>query len=522
MENTFSFSGYELPVGMSKLIWNFVPVSIESLSSSHELQSIMHISLPLQLYGAAVLGLLSHLCVFIRGEWHMQAPTILILYSILSLLIFLAEIRYGASDVVSSLSKTLLLASSYSTALFTSMVIYRKYFHRLRHFPGPWLAGATKFWHVYQCRDGRNHLLLERLRQQYGPIIRTGPEELTIIDPEMPGAVDGPGNNCSKAIWYDFLLPEIALNTTRSKRDHDTRRRIWDRGFSAKALAYYEERVVEYAETLEARIAELSRRGEPVDVSQWFYWFTFDVMGEFAFAKSFGMLRDEKWHIAVVMLRKAMRLLGPLSPVPWLAQIGFYIAPWMWVVRDWLAMLVWCRERMGERIQMTAAKPDVSHWLIEASRKRNSLEKDREWLNGDAVTIIIAGSPAAGLTLTDGRYIPGGTTIVAPRYSLARLESCYEMPTCFVPERWYSRPEMVRDRRGFAPFALGRYSCVGKALAMSELRFVTALLVSRYDIGFAKGEDGTSVLRELRDQFTAAPGALNLSFQRRGLDGQTG
>lgn len=34
---------------------------------------------------------------------------------------------------------------------------------------------------------------------------------------------------------------------------------------------------------------------------------------------------------------------------------------------------------------------DVSHWLINASLKRGSLEADREWLNGDAVTIIIAG-----------------------------------------------------------------------------------------------------------------------------------
>ena len=334
------------------MIWNFIPESIEYLSTSHELPSTIYNSLPARLYGAAALGVLSHLCLFIRGEWHMQAPTLLTFYSILSLFIFLAEIRYGASDALSSLYETFLLVSSYSAALFTSMVIYRKYFHRLRHFPGPWLAGATKFWHVYQCRDGRNHLLLERLRCQYGPIIRTGPEELTVIDPEVPNAVDGPGNDCSKAVWYDLLLPEIALNTTRSKRDHDVRRRIWDHGFSSKALAHYEERVVEYAEMLEARVAELSRRGEPVDVSKWFYWFTFDVMGEFAFAKSFGMLRDEKWHFAVVMLRKAMGLLGPLSPVPWLAQIGFYIAPWMWVVRDWLAMLVWCRDRMGERIKV--------------------------------------------------------------------------------------------------------------------------------------------------------------------------
>ncbi len=41
--------------------------------------------------------------------------------------------------------------------------------------------------------------------------------------------------------------------------------------------------------------------------------------------------------------------------------------------------------------QMTTIKHDVSHWLIDASKSANTLEQDREWLNGDAVTIIIAG-----------------------------------------------------------------------------------------------------------------------------------
>lgn len=40
---------------------------------------------------------------------------------------------------------------------------------------------------------------------------------------------------------------------------------------------------------------------------------------------------------------------------------------------------------------MDVERPDVSHWLIDAARKKGSLEEDREWLNGDAVTIIIAG-----------------------------------------------------------------------------------------------------------------------------------
>ena len=64
---------------------------------------------------------------------------------------------------------------------------------------------------------------------------------------------------------------------------------------------------------------------------------------------------------------------------------------------------------------------------------------------------------------------------------------------------------------------IGRYGCVGKNLALSELRFVTALLIKKYVVSFAPSEDGNSVLNDLRDQFTAAPGALNLSFKLREL-----
>ena len=48
---------------------------------------------------------------------------------------------------------------------------------------------------------------------------------------------------------------------------------------------------------------------------------------------------------------------------------------------------------------------------------------------------------------------------------------------------------------------------------MSELRFVVALLVSKYDIRFAPGEDGTCVWRDTLDQFTSVPGKLELVFE---------
>ena len=78
------------------------------------------------------------------------------------------------------------------------------------------------------------------------------------------------------------------------------------------------------------------------------------------------------------------------------------------------------------------------------------------------------------------------------------VEACFEQAEKFIPKRWYSKREMIKDERAFSPFAqgkafstikpspillrwircrlltifLGRYGCVGKNLALSELRFV--------------------------------------------------
>ena len=63
-------------------------------------------------------------------------------------------------------------------------------------------------------------------------------------------------------------------------------------------------------------------------------------------------------------------------------------------------------------------------------------------------------SPPEGLIIA-GRHVPGDVLICAPAFSLGRLESCYEDATEFVPERWYSKPSLIRNKAGFAPFSLG-------------------------------------------------------------------
>jgi len=50
----------------------------------------------------------------------------------------------------------------------------------------------------------------------------------------------------------------------------------------------------------------VAKTRETADISSWFYWYSFNVMEEFTFTWPFDMLRDERWHLDIVMLRLAM------------------------------------------------------------------------------------------------------------------------------------------------------------------------------------------------------------------------
>ena len=50
---------------------------------------------------------------------------------------------------------------------------------------------------------------------------------------------------------------------------------------------------------------------------------------------------------------------------------------------------------------------------------------------------------------------------------------------------------------------------------MTQIRLVTASMVKKFQLRFLPGEDGKEVLRDMRDQITAQPGALRIEFVKR-------
>ncbi|KAI0443563.1 benzoate 4-monooxygenase cytochrome P450 [Xylaria telfairii] len=531
---------------------------------------------------ASAVGILVHRCLFIHGEWHLQGPAIasahLILFAILLPISYHYCYYYSSSNNPYILHGS--IVASYLCSLLASIATYRLYFHPLKLFPGPRLVALSKLWHVWKCRDSRDYQILESWHRQYGTIVRTGPNELTLFHPAAHEAMDGPKNSNTRSDLYDLLHPLVSSIFTRDCEIHDDRRKLWDKALSLSAASQYHARLINQVHLLETIVSETV--AQPIDMNELIHWYAFDSMGDFGFGFDFGMMKNRKWADGALYLRSAMTLLGPFSPAIWLAKLAFTFVPGKWKVSHWFKMLKVSDACMNARMERESDEPDIISSFITEYKQTERTEFSRQLLGGDAATLFVAGSDTTassliilfyflalypnhvakiqkeldaidytdiksltalphldgtinesmrllpsvpswgsrvvspeGLTL-DGLFIPGGTKICAPRYSLGRLESAYARPEEFIPERWYSQPELIKDRRAFSPFGVGRRSCAGKRFAMIQLKLVAASLLKKYDLAFLPGSDSKEAFeRDFRDQLTANPGKLMLVFQKR-------
>jgi hypothetical protein len=71
-----------------------------------------------------------------------------------------------------------------TTSLLSSFVI--SYFRSgLRELPGPVLARFTLLWKVWVHIKGDGHVVYQNIHKRYGPIVRTGPNSVSIGDAAM-------------------------------------------------------------------------------------------------------------------------------------------------------------------------------------------------------------------------------------------------------------------------------------------------------------------------------------------------
>ncbi|KAL5520928.1 hypothetical protein ACEPAF_2931 [Sanghuangporus sanghuang] len=136
-----------------------------------------------------------------------------------------------------------------------------------------------------------------------------------------------------------------------------------------------------------------------------------------------------------------------------------------------------------------------------------------------AVPTVLQRSPleGSGGKFVAGRFVPESTAVYVPPYVLHRDPRYFSpFPDSFIPERWIDcDSKFTTNTSAFIPFSTGPANCVGKNLALLEMRMVVAAIVQKFDIRFAADYDPQKWDEELQAFMAMSVGKLPVALNPR-------
>jgi averantin hydroxylase len=90
-----------------------------------------------------------------------------------------------------------------------------------------------------------------------------------------------------------------------------------------------------------------------------------------------------------------------------------------------------------------------------------------------------------------GFFIPEGTLVAVDEFSAGRYSGNFARPLDFCRERYLENPdpEFAADRpKAIRPFSAGPRDCLGKSLALAEMRIVLARILFNFDLELVEPE----------------------------------
>ncbi|KAF7333636.1 hypothetical protein MSAN_02406600 [Mycena sanguinolenta] len=499
--------------------------------------------------------------------------------------LIVASLQVELLGVVGSTSHSY---SLYYFGLLSWIVTYRvSPLHPLSKYPGPTACKLSKLWLTFVGSRGKLHLYVKELHDKHGPVIRIGPNELSITDVSLLPSILGSNGMPKGPLWDGRLISrsdrksaaakEAArgdLINTRDLNVHAKSRKTWDTAFIPAAIKRIQ-----------------GDTDATVDLSQWFSFFSFDFMGDLAFGGGFELMRDGDsdglWH----MMERGLYLPALTQQVPWC--LGFLPYFSMAGKKESDALRKFALDQAKRRLQEGSIHNDLFYYLMDAKRldakpqplplvisnatlaivagsdtsatvlsntfffllshpesyHRLQSEIDEAFPPGDKdptdtallsnlpyLTAVIKESlrllppvatslqraPTVGTgskVLSESFVIPEGTSVIVPPYTIHRDPRNFSpSPDKYIPDRWLAKDndsEFVTNDDAFIPFSTGPANCVGKNLAMLEIRMVVAHIMRAFELQFSDGYDTQRWEEDLKDYFVMQKGSLPVNLTRR-------
>ncbi|KAK2734149.1 hypothetical protein FQN57_001864 [Myotisia sp. PD_48] len=297
------------------------------------------------------------------------------------------------------------------------ILIYRLWFSPLSKFPGPKLAAAT-FWYEFYydaILRGRYMFQIKKFHEQYGPIVRVSPTELSINDPEYYRVLYSHTNPRDKDYYYmkPFDFPMSAFGT-ESHKIHRSRRAAMNPFFSRGKVLQQEKSIQELVQKLCERISKFGLSNTVIPLTLGFTCLTTDLITSFVMDRSFGYLDAPNWHPHWGQtLRDASELATVTKQITWILPILKCLPqPFVESLNPGLSLFYTLARRCQERIaEVFISRETIQEIGAVEERKRTLFdqildsnlsfeEKEPERLAQEVRSAIGAGTETTSNTLS--------------------------------------------------------------------------------------------------------------------------
>lgn len=194
---------------------------------------------------------------------------------------------------------------------YVTKIVYNVFFHPLSRFPGPVSHALSRLPYCYYALLGTLPFHMLDLHDRYGDIVRIAPDELAFSHPDAWKDIMGHKNGeeeLGKADWFYRPFPEARHIVNEERDQHKCLRRAMAHGFSEKSMRDQEPLIRKYTDLLLEKLHVHSKSGQPVALSDWYNFTTFDIIGDLAFGEAFGCLENAKYDSWIRSIFESGRL----------------------------------------------------------------------------------------------------------------------------------------------------------------------------------------------------------------------
>ncbi|KAL2038432.1 hypothetical protein N7G274_008771 [Stereocaulon virgatum] len=285
-------------------------------------------------------------------------------------------------------------------------VIYNIVLHPLAKYDGPLSWRALRFPFVKTMVSGDLPHRIKRLHEQYGPIVRVAPDELSFTDPAAwrdiyPQNFQRPREYKDKPPRKSCRKSDICQRARSWPIPQDTRTSF----FSEKSVYEQEAMIKGHVDLLIRKLHQTidtdpSKSAAVVDALQWCNYATFDVIGDFIWGSSFKCLDQVQSHpwIQVIAQFKVALIVGAFKFYPPLDAILTFITPKSAMADLWM---IWktTENKISERLTRSKGRKDVMSYMIAANKASSEYYMSRDEMEINAMLLVIAGSESVTTAL---------------------------------------------------------------------------------------------------------------------------